>query len=52
MVILKEVKMFPRNSSEGQVSQMGGQVHLVCSVDQISEHQAVLSADRVQQKGT
>ena len=29
-----------------------GQVHLVCSVDQISEHQAVLSADRVQQKGT
>lgn len=26
MVILKEVKMFPRNSSEGQVSQMGGQV--------------------------
>lgn len=26
MVILKEVKMFPRNSSEGQVSRMGGQV--------------------------
>lgn len=26
MVILKEVKMFPGNSSEAQVSQMGGQV--------------------------
>lgn len=27
MVILKEVKMFPGDSSEAQVSQMGGQVH-------------------------
>ena len=27
MVILKEVKMFPGNSSEAQVPQMGGQVH-------------------------
>lgn len=55
MVILREVKMFPRNSSEGQVSQMGGpvsrmggQVHgdLGKQVQRLSLAEEALTGDR------
>lgn len=48
MVILKEAKMFPRNSSEGQVPQMGGQVHgdLGKQVQRLSLAEEALIGDR------